>query len=117
MNKQGKVWGSTSCLFCKNNVEFHRIEGKKDGFSSKHKHLHKYNSFFVESGSIKIKIWKDYGLVDETILEAGDSCEVAPCQYHAFEVLKDCVAYEMYWVEINQKDIEREGHGGEASEK
>jgi quercetin dioxygenase-like cupin family protein len=68
-NIQGKVWGETECIFLKNNVEFHRIEVKKNGFCSKHKHVHKYNAFFVEKGKLKISIWKkDYDLIDETII-------------------------------------------------
>jgi len=113
MDIQGKVWGSTSLLFCKNNVEIHRIEGNKDGYCSKHKHEHKYNMFFVEKGSLAIEIWKEYKLVDKTILTAGNSCTVPPGQYHKFTVLEeDTVAFEIYWVELSQSDISRERVGG-----
>ena len=113
MNKQGKIWGSTSEIFNKNNVEVHRIVGNFNTYCSKHKHEHKFNMFFVESGSITIQIWKnDYELIDETILQNGESCIVAPGEYHKFVVNKDCVAYEFYWVEINSKDIVRESVGG-----
>jgi len=113
MNKQGKVWGFTSELFNKNNVEIHRIEGNEKYRCSKHKHNHKYNMFFVESGKIKIERWKnDYKLVDETILEYSESCVVPPGEYHRFSVIDDCVVYEIYWVDIDSKDIERESVGG-----
>jgi mannose-6-phosphate isomerase-like protein (cupin superfamily) len=115
MDVQGKIWGSTSPLFCKNNVEIHRIEGNKGGFCSWHKHGAKYNRFFVESGTIKVTVQKDYGsgtLEDVTILLPGQQTTVAPGDYHKFEVLEDCVAYEIYWVELNPADIERITVGG-----
>lgn len=112
MEIHGKVWGHTSPIFCHNNVEVHRIEGVAGGYSSKHLHRAKYNKFFVESGVLCIKIWKSYGLVDETILRAGQSCIVPPGQHHQFKVLEDAVAYEIYWVELDVDDIEREDSGG-----
>ena len=113
MQKQGKVWGMTSELFSGNNVEVHRIEGRKGGYSSTHKHLHKANLFFCESGRILIKVHKsDYDLVDETTLGPMDHTIVGPGEFHSFIVLEDCVVYEIYWVEIDGKDIERRGHGG-----
>ena len=39
-NIQGKIWGKTQALFNKNNVQIHRIETKKGGYCSKHKHEH-----------------------------------------------------------------------------
>lgn len=112
-NIQGKVWGETECLFFKNNVEIHRIEVKKGGFCSNHKHEHKYNAFFVESGKLKISIDKhDYDLVDETVITAKQMSVVPPGEFHKFEALEDTVAYEIYWVELLSKDIVRKDHGG-----
>ena len=45
----GKVWGTTENVFSNHNFEFHRIEVDKGGFCSKHKHVHKYNGFYVET--------------------------------------------------------------------
>lgn len=115
----GKIWGITSPIFCKNNVEIHRIEGIKGGFCSWHKHQSKYNRFFVESGLLKVIVRKDYGsgeLEDETILTAGQQTTVSPGEYHKFEVLEDCVAYEIYWVELQEGDIERLTVGGVSKE-
>ena len=110
---QGKVWGETESLFCKNNVEIHRINVSKGGFCSKHKHEHKYNLFYVEKGTLKIAVWKnDYNLVDETKISDGQSTTVPPGEYHSFQALDDTVAYEIYWVELLEKDIEREDCGG-----
>jgi quercetin dioxygenase-like cupin family protein len=112
-NIQGKVWGETECLFFKNNVEIHRIEAKKGGYSSKHKHKHKFNAFFIEKGKMKISIWKsDYDLVDETIITDKQMSVVKPDDFHKFEALEDTVAYEIYWTEMQQDDIVRKDHGG-----
>ncbi len=114
MNIQGKVWGSTSILFSKNNVEINRITCNKDGYCSKHKHHSKYNMFFVEKGSLEISVWKnDYDLIDKTILTEHQNCIVSPGEYHLFKCLKpDTVAFEIYWVEISENDIERKNVGG-----
>ena len=112
-NIQGKVWGTTQPIFLKNNVEIHRIETNKGGYCSKNKHEHKYNAFLVEKGKLKITTWKnDYDLVDVTIVEAGQITTCTPQEYHMFEALEDSVAYEIYWVEILERDIVRENHGG-----
>ena len=112
--KAGKIWGSTELLHANGVLEFHRIEYKKGGTCSKHLHRYKWNGFFVESGRMKIRVWqKDYDLVDETILEAGDFTRVKPGLYHSFEGLEDGVAFELYWAEFNHDDIVRETVGGQ----
>ena len=114
MNIQGKIWGSTSVLFSKNNVEINRIVCNKNGFCSKHKHISKYNMFFVEKGILEINIWKNnYDLIDETILKEQQNCIIEPGEYHMFKCLEDgTVAFEIYWVEIDKNDIIRDNVGG-----
>jgi mannose-6-phosphate isomerase-like protein (cupin superfamily) len=110
--KAGKVWGITELLEANGVLEFHRIESKAGGVCSKHKHKYKWNGFFVESGKMIIRVWKNnYNLVDETILEAGQYTKVAPGEYHQFEALEDTVAFELYWAEFDHDDIERETVG------
>jgi quercetin dioxygenase-like cupin family protein len=117
MNKQGKVWGNTVELFTKNNVSIHRIEINKDSCCSKHYHDHKYNTFYVETGKIKIQEWKnDYNLLDETILSKGEMCQVPPKNNHRFIGLEDSIVYEIYHVELCEKDIIREDVGKEQYE-
>ncbi len=110
--KAGKVWGVTELLEANGVLEFHRIEAKAGGVYSKHTHKHKWNGFFVEKGKMIIRVWKNsYDLVDETVLEAGQYTKVAPGEYHQFEAVEDCVAFELYWAEFNHDDIQRETIG------
>jgi mannose-6-phosphate isomerase-like protein (cupin superfamily) len=110
--KQGKIWGHTNEIFDANNVEIHRISTVKGTKCSRHKHISKWNKFFVESGKLAIDIWKPYGLVDRTILGPGEFCDVEPGLVHRFLVLEDTIAYEIYWVSLDANDIVREDSGG-----
>lgn len=113
MDVNGKVWGTSSKLFSRNNVEVHRISGLKGGKSSIHCHHSKKSFFFVESGSIAVHVEKtSYELVDRTVLFPEQSMTIQPKEFHWFEVLEDeTVAYEIYWVEIDPDDIERRNCG------
>ena len=111
-NISGKIWGQTELIHANGVLEFHRIELNKGGVCSKHLHEFKWNGFFVETGKLLIRVWqKDYDLVDETILNAGDWTKVKPGLYHQFECLEDTVAYELYWAEFSHNDIKRESVG------
>ena len=108
----GKVWGNTELVHANGVLEFHRIETTKGGVCSKHAHEFKWNGFFVESGSLLIRVWqKDYDLVDETILKAGMFTKVKPGVFHQFEALEDTIAFELYWAEFSHGDIIRENVG------
>ena len=118
--KAGKIWGQTELIHANGVLEFHRIEFKKNVACSKHKHEFKWNGFFCESGKLLIKVWqKDYNLVDETILNAGEFTTVKPGVYHQFVGLEDGVAFELYWAQFDHNDIQREsvGHKLTFSEK
>ena len=68
----------------------------------------------VESRQDACPVWQDGvqdGLVDETILEAGDFTQVKPGKVHQFEGLEDGVAFELYWAEFNHDDIVRPPQG------
>jgi mannose-6-phosphate isomerase-like protein (cupin superfamily) len=107
----GKIWGSTQNIEANASLEFHRIDIVKGGTCSKHIHKHKWNGFFVESGKLKISVWKSYDLVDVTILTAGQYTKVAPGEFHQFEALEPTIAFEIYWTEFNHDDIERDTVG------
>ena len=108
----GKIWGSTELIEANSALEFHRIEMNKGGVCSKHMHEFKWNGFYVESGQMLVRVWQDdQGLVDETILNAGDFTQVKPGKIHQFEGLEDGVAFELYWAEFNHDDIVRRTSG------
>lgn len=111
---QGKVWGSTRTIFDKNNVMInYLVLDKGHAWCSKHHHQHRYNMFYLISGKVKISTWKnDYDLVDEVILEPEQGTAVSFGEKHRFEVLEDSVMLEIYWVELDPKDIVRDTVGG-----
>jgi len=110
---KGKIWGKTDLIFSKNGIEIHRIKIKAGGFCSLHKHIHKSNVFFVESGLLKISVHKnDYQLVDETILQPGFQTTVGPGEFHKFEAIEETIAYEMYYTTLDPADIVRKDVGG-----
>lgn len=110
--KSGKIWGTTQLLEKNPALELHRIQVDVGGVCSRHCHRHRYNGFFVESGRLLLRVWKnDYDLVDETQLGPGDYTRVAPGEYHQFEALEPTVAFEIYWVEMPDSDIQRDTSG------
>lgn len=109
----GKVWGETREILRRANFEVHRITIDVGGFSSIHSHRHKFNAFFVEHGSLLVRVWKSgQEKADETMMSSGDTVVVAPGERHQFEALTDTVAYEIYWVDLDGNDIIRETVGG-----
>lgn len=112
MHKQGKIWGCTQELFNQNNVCIHRIEAKEGYCCSKHYHDSKFNIFYVEEGELLIEDWQlDYDLKDETILSKGESCLIPPKHYHRFTANKNTIAYEIYYVTLDSRDIIRDDCG------
>jgi mannose-6-phosphate isomerase-like protein (cupin superfamily) len=111
--RHGKVWGQTELVHSNSALEFHRIEYKNGFKCSEHAHKHKWNGFFVESGVMIVRVWQDdQGLIDETILNAGDFTSVAPGKIHQFEGISDGVAFELYWADpLDPTDIVRRTSG------
>jgi mannose-6-phosphate isomerase-like protein (cupin superfamily) len=113
-NIVGKVWGDTSVLIQNSLVELHKINIKAGYRCSEHKHVHKWNGFYVISGVLEIHVSKnDYKLTDITVLRAGDFTTVRPGEFHKFVCVEDCVALELYYPEALSEDIIRKDHGGE----
>ena len=76
------------------------------------------NGFFVELGTMIVRVWQtadQEGLVDETVLQAGDFTQVKPGLVHQFEGVEDGVAFELYWAEFSHDDIERRTVGTTAN--
>jgi len=117
-NIAGKIWGQTKLIHKNGVLEFHRIDFKAGYKCSEHKHSFKWNGFFVESGKMLVRVWQDdQGLVDETILNAGEFTQVKPGKFHQFEGIEDGVAFELYWAEFNHDDIQRRTSGSSVDSK
>lgn len=113
--KNGKVWGCNFPLFDKSNVEVNGIRVEAGGYSSRHKHEHKHNLFFVVYGQMEIEVEKnDYELTDTTMLSAGEMTDVAPGEWHGFRCPVPTFAIEIYYTELDSADIERKDSGGVA---
>ena len=118
--KAGKIWGNTELVHANGVLEFHRIQYRAGYKCSEHYHKHKWNGFFVESGKMIVRVWQtadQEGLVDETVLSAGDFTQVKPGLVHQFEGVEDGVAFELYWAEFNHNDIERRTVGTSVAKK
>jgi mannose-6-phosphate isomerase-like protein (cupin superfamily) len=113
----GKIWGNTELIHANSVLEFHRIEFKAGYKCSEHFHIHKFNGFYVESGKMIVRVWQDddqVGLVDETILSAGQFTQVKPGKIHQFEGVEDGVAFELYWAPaLDPDDIVRRTIGSQ----
>jgi mannose-6-phosphate isomerase-like protein (cupin superfamily) len=114
MQRDGKVWGSTSLLWRTPLIEVHKLEIVAGGYCSWHKHQHKHNAFIVHSGALTIEIKKAaYPLTDKTVLRAGDFTTVRPGEEHRFVAgLSPTVAFEIYYPEMLSEDIVRTDVGG-----
>jgi len=108
---QGKVWGLTTEIYRTATFSAYHLSIDKFGYCSKHKHNRKYNLFYVLSGKLKIIIWRD-GLPDITILGPGQISGVPPDFFHQFEGLENTECIEIYYVFLEDPDIERENQGG-----
>ena len=108
MNHISKAWGFTQEIFNKNNVSIHRININKNGTCSRHYHNYKNNIFFIESGMILLQIWRKHlEKPEELILKTGEQFTVSPNIEHRFIALENTIAYEIYYVELQDDDIIR----------
>lgn len=104
--KQGKKWGYTTKIFESQNVKVHVIEVVKGGYCSIHDHK-KVNMFHVISGKLKIKVWMDKNLIDETIIGKGETSAVYAGFEHQFEGLEETICLEIYHIFLEPGDINR----------
>lgn len=115
---QGKHWGRTQLVFAQNAVEAHSLCIREGGFSSKHRHVAKWNRFLVLSGTLQIHVYHDDDAdADVTVLTSGQITDIPPSCYHRFCAVTDVKCIEMYWVSLEAGDIERADVGGGAGDK
>lgn len=114
IQKQGKAWGVTRKIYRGPVNELHHISVKKGGYCSEHQHK-KYNLFYVISGKLEISIWRDEKAKmpeDVTVLGPEETSAVPPEFYHKFRALEDTECIELYYVLLEESDIERRMQGG-----
>ncbi len=104
--RQGKNWGYTTEVFDSESVEVHVIEIVKGGYCSIHDHI-KVNKFYVISGKLKVSVWVDNKMVDETVISKGESTAVLRGFEHQFEALEDTICLEIYYTFLEPRDINR----------
>ena len=109
-----KVWGVTRCLGRGHGFEVHYLEILKGGFCSRHKHLAKWNQFFVIRGLLKVECFKPDGSDDYFYtLGPGGIFLIRPGIYHRFVAIEQTEAIEDYWTDaLDQNDIARLDEGG-----
>lgn len=112
MPKSGKIWGETEELYNNGVVSIHFLKIKKGGYCSEHYHRFKSNKFFIITGNLQIRIWTDDNNSDDTVVWAGESCEIEPGYYHQFRALTDVECLEVYETRLREPDIERRKKGG-----
>lgn len=116
MQINGKIWGTTEPLLTNGTLELHRIHFEAGSECSMHKHERKFNAFYVIDGTLEIHVEKnDYELTDVTRLAAGSLCVVPPGEYHKFVGIHRGSALEIYWSELDPKDIVRKNVGSNSN--
>lgn len=113
--KQGKIWGETYPVHKEKSASVHVIRMKPHSWSSEHKHERRANKFHCITGVLTVRQWPgEYDLVDDTVLAAGQSCEVPPGRWHQMRNDSDqpVIALEIYTAEVKDCDIERRNVGG-----
>lgn len=117
---KGKVWGNTEELLVTPLIEIHRINIAPHSQCSTHKHEHKWNMFYVVTGTIDIVVEKnDYNLTDVTHLYDDEYTSVKPNEFHRFENNSDDWAQvlEIYYLEPITEDIVRRNCGSVGAAK
>ena len=114
MDKQGKVWGSTTTILARPHLSIHLLRIKEGGYSSQHRHQRKANRFHVVEGTLTVKTWPDRPNTrpDVTTLEAGEEMTIEPGRWHQFEAEEPTVAIEICEAAHLEEDIERRSKGG-----
>lgn len=107
----GKSWGVTELVVSNKAFELHAIKARAGYSCSRHRHLTKYNGFYVVMGCLAIDVWKPSGTVDRTEVRAGQFTQVSPPEWHRFTALEATEALEIYWSQFDSADIERDPHG------
>lgn len=113
--KNIKVWGHTQTILLTEDVHIAIANLNKGGYSSIHSHTDTWNRFFVISGLLEIKVFRNEQ-EEITQLRPGEALDIEPLLEHQMAALEDTQIIEMYWAEngavVDPKDIVRRTNGG-----
>lgn len=123
-----KVWGRVAHIF--DEISSVSLLEVNKGFScSVHEHVHRWNSFLVVSGMLRVNFFRRLmtrqpdGTMKNTIepwynriILIGENIKVAPGFIHQFDVLESGRVVEVYWTtdghKVDLEDIVRYKEGG-----
>lgn len=108
MERTQKSWGERINLFQNDLCEVSILHLTPNQRCSWHRHITKFNQFYVISGRIKIKT--DYG---EALVERGQIFTTKPLEMHEFQTTDmPATVMEIMYVKYDPEDIQREDVGG-----
>lgn len=95
--RKTKPWGWTCCIGHNAHYEAWHAFAVAGGFSSRHHHEGKANTFYVLSGELRIRFYNQAGEQTEVhALTAGMSLTAAAGEPHRFEAVTDSHFIETY---------------------
>jgi len=113
---ESKAWGLVRHIF-DGPVSVSLLRTEANGYCSWHYHEHRWNMFYVVSGTIIVIVDDNNdGKIQRHILRAGDSYKVGPSVRHMFDVVESGQVVETYWTDdgtdVTIDDIVRLAPGG-----
>lgn len=111
---EGKSWGQTRVIYRDQVSEVCHASIVAGGYSSRHHHRHKDNTFYVLRGVLVVTSYvnREGDVLQAQTLTAGESCTVERGVWHAFEATTAVELIETYSIGLHQHDIERADLGG-----
>ena len=100
-----KYWGNMQTLFEGDNYTVKRIAMKKDTQSSLEYHCKKKESYFIESGVLKVGLRIGRAKNKSLIMRKGDIFHIPIGLMHMRIALEDCVI-----IEVSTKDDDSDSH-------
>ena len=114
-----KLWGQSTRAFIDAVAELVVAHVKVGGYSSRHSHKSKWNTFEVIQGELLVRTWTAPGQdnwVEKVIHSNCPAYSIEPGVVHQFEALSDVLMYEFYRAiegeMIDPDDIHRFDEGG-----
>ncbi|MHC4748381.1 MAG: cupin domain-containing protein [Planctomycetota bacterium] len=108
MERTRKTWGEKSNIFQNNLSEVSVLYLKPWQRCSWHRHLQKYNLFYVLKGKLVLKLEDG-----ESEVLPGQIFTTVPGEYHEFQTRDlDTVIIEVMYVQYDANDIQRDLLGG-----